>query len=78
MSNLNDEDNQEKKVDPLKKEDEKELSTEEKLKDAEEKLLRTLAELENQRKRFDTMFSKTNESDGRMIKKIFRILYSNK
>ena len=53
MSNLNDEDNQEKKVDPLKKEDEKELSTEEKLKDVEEKLLRTLAELENQRKRFD-------------------------
>ena len=53
MSNLNDEDYQEKKVDPLKKEDEKELSTEEKLKNAEEKLLRTLAELENQRKRFD-------------------------
>ena len=53
MSNLNDEDNQEKKVDPLKKEDEKELSTEEKLKEVEEKLLRTLAELENQRKRFD-------------------------
>ena len=53
MSNLNDEDNQEKKVDPLKKEDEKELSTEEKLKNADEKLLRTLAELENQRKRFD-------------------------
>ena len=53
MSNLNDEDNQKKKVDPLKKEDEKELSTEEKFKDVEEKLLRTLAELENQRKRFD-------------------------
>ena len=53
MSNLNDEDKQEKKVDPLKKEDEKELSAEEKLKDVEEKLLRTLAELENQRKRFD-------------------------
>ena len=53
MSNLNDEDNQEKKVDPLKKEDEKELSAEEKLQVAEEKLLRTLAELENQRKRFD-------------------------
>ena len=53
MSNLNDEDNQKKKVDPIKKEDEKELSTEEKLKDVEEKLLRTLAELENQRKRFD-------------------------
>ena len=53
MSNLNDEDNQEKKVDPLKKDDEKELSAEEKLKDSEEKLLRTLAELENQRKRFD-------------------------
>ena len=43
MSNLNDEDKQEKKVDPLKKEDEKELSAEEKLKDVEEKLLRTLA-----------------------------------
>ena len=53
MSNLNDEDNHKKKVDPLKKGDEKELSTEEKLKDVEEKLLRTLAELENQRKRFD-------------------------
>ena len=53
MSNLNDEDNQEKKVDSLKKDDEKELSAEEKLKDSEEKLLRTLAELENQRKRFD-------------------------
>ena len=53
MSNLNDEDNQKKKVDPLKKEDEKELNAEEKLKDVEEKLLRTLAELENQRKRFD-------------------------
>ena len=53
MSNLNDEDNQEKKVDPLKKDDEKELSAEEKLQVSEEKLLRTLAELENQRKRFD-------------------------
>ena len=53
MSNLNDEDNQKKKVDPLKKEDEKELNAEEKLKDVEEKLLRTLAELENQRKRSD-------------------------
>tara|TARA_A100000164_G_C21809067_1_gene724587 strand:+ start:63 stop:638 length:576 start_codon:yes stop_codon:yes gene_type:complete len=53
MSNLNDEDNQQKNVDPLKKEGEKELSAEEKLKDTEEKLLRSLAELENQRKRFD-------------------------
>ena len=53
MSNLNDEDKQEKKVDPLKKDDEKELSAEEKLQVSEEKLLRTLAELENQRKRFD-------------------------
>ena len=53
MSNLNDEENKEKKGDPLKKEDKKELSTEEKLKETEEKLLRTLAELENQRKRFD-------------------------
>ncbi len=36
-----------------KKEEKKELSIEEKLKDTEEKLLRSLAELENQRKRFD-------------------------
>jgi len=53
MSNLNDEDNKEKKANPLKKEGEKELSVEDKLKDTEEKLLRSLAELENQRKRFD-------------------------
>ena len=53
MSNLNDEDNKEKKANPLKKEDEKELSLKDKLKDTEEKLLRSLAELENQRKRFD-------------------------
>ena len=53
MSNLNDEDNKEKKANPLKKEGEKELSIEEKLKNTEEKLLRSLAELENQRKRFD-------------------------
>ncbi len=53
MSNLNDEDKQENKKDPLKKEGEKELGAEEKLKNTEEKLLRSLAELENQRKRFD-------------------------
>ena len=53
MSNLNDEDNKEKKANPSKKEGEKELSIEDKLKDTEEKLLRSLAELENQRKRFD-------------------------
>ena len=53
MSNLNDEDNKDKKTDPIKKEEEKELSNKEKLKDAEEKLLRSLAEIENQRKRFE-------------------------
>ncbi|RPG19062.1 MAG: nucleotide exchange factor GrpE [Pelagibacteraceae bacterium TMED124] len=53
MANLNDEDNKSKKDDPVKKEEKRELTTEEKLKDTEEKLLRSLAELENQRKRFE-------------------------
>ena len=53
MGNLNDEDVKDKKDTPLKKKEEKEQGLEEKLKDTEEKLLRSLAELENQRKRFE-------------------------
>ena len=53
MTNLNDEDKNEKENKAQKKEEKKELSIEEKLKDTEDKLLRSLAELENQRKRFD-------------------------
>ena len=53
MTNLNDEDNKSKKDDPVKKEEKRELTAEEKLKETEEKLLRSLAELENQRKRFE-------------------------
>ena len=53
MTNLNDEDKNKKESKATKKEEEKELSIEEKLKDTEDKLLRSLAELENQRKRFD-------------------------
>jgi len=53
MANLNDEDNKSKKDDPVKKEEKRELTAEERLKDTEEKLLRSLAELENQRKRFE-------------------------
>ena len=53
MANLNDEDKNKKESKIPKKEEKKELSIEEKLKDTEEKLLRSLAELENQRKRFD-------------------------
>tara|TARA_B100000214_G_scaffold249489_1_gene183291 strand:+ start:898 stop:1473 length:576 start_codon:yes stop_codon:yes gene_type:complete len=53
MANLNDEDNKSKKDDPVKKEEKRELTAEEKLKVTEEKLLRSLAELENQRKRFE-------------------------
>ena len=52
MTNLNDEDKN-KKESKAQKEEEKELSIEEKLKNTEDKLLRSLAELENQRKRFD-------------------------
>ena len=37
----------------LNSEENKELTTEEKLKDTEEKLLRSLAEIENQRRRFE-------------------------
>ena len=51
MGNLNDEDNKDKNNDPVKKEPEKELSIEEKLKDTEEKLLRSLAEIEKGLKR---------------------------
>ena len=52
MANLNDEDKKKKKVKSFKKEEKKEsLSVEEKLKDTEEKFLRSLAELENQRKK---------------------------
>jgi len=53
MTNLNDEDKNKKESKIPKKEEKKELSIEEKLKDTEDKLLRSLAELENQRKRFD-------------------------
>ena len=53
MANLNEEDNKDKNNDPAKDEEKKELSIEEKLKDTEEKLLRSLADQENQRKRFE-------------------------
>ena len=53
MTNLNDEDKNKKESKIPKKEEKKELSIEEKLKDTGDKLLRSLAELENQRKRFD-------------------------
>jgi len=53
MANLNDEDKNKKESKIPKKEEKKEPSIEEKLKDTEDKLLRSLAELENQRKRFD-------------------------
>ena len=53
MTTLNDEDKNEKETEIPKKEEKKELNIEDKLKDTEEKLLRSLAELENQRKRFE-------------------------
>ena len=53
MTDLNKEDTIEKKSDPAKKDEKKELTLEEKLKDTEEKLLRSLAEIDNQRKRFE-------------------------
>ena len=56
MTDLNKEDNIDKKNDPTKKDEKKELTLEEKLKDTEEKLLRSLAEIDNQRKRFNFDF----------------------
>ena len=64
MSDLNNEDEKNKKDDPEKKDNAKEISIEEKLKDTEEKLLRSLAELENQRKRFEKEIKEAIEFGG--------------
>ena len=64
MSDLNNEDEKNKKDDPEKKDNAKETSIEEKLKDTEEKLLRSLAELENQRKRFEKEIKDAIEFGG--------------
>lgn len=64
MNDLNNEDEKNKKDDPEKKDNAKEISIEEKLKDTEEKLLRSLAELENQRKRFDKEIKEAIEFGG--------------
>ncbi len=64
MDNLNNEDNKDIKDDASNKEKKKELSVEEKLKDTEEKLLRSLAELENQRKRFEKDIKEAIEFGG--------------
>ena len=64
MTDLNKEDNIEKKSDPAKKDDKKELTLEEKLKDTEEKLLRSLAEIDNQRKRFEKDIQEALEFGG--------------
>tara|TARA_A100001015_G_C14804814_1_gene638434 strand:- start:2 stop:580 length:579 start_codon:yes stop_codon:yes gene_type:complete len=52
MSNLNDQDKKEEKLKVEKKNDNNNETLEEKLKKTEDKLLRSLAELENQRSRF--------------------------
>ena len=64
MNDLNNEDEKNKKDDPEKKDNAKEISIEEKLKDTEEKLLRSLAELENQRKRFEKEIKDAIEFGG--------------
>ena len=45
--------NQKKGQNDFKKDEAKELTLEQKLKDTEDKLLRSLAEIENQRRRFE-------------------------
>ena len=64
MTDLNKEDNIVKKNDPTKKDEKKELTLEEKLKDTEEKLLRSLAEIDNQRKRFEKDIQEALEFGG--------------
>ena len=64
MTDLNKEDTIEKKSDPAKKDEKKELTLEEKLKDTEEKLLRSLAEIDNQRKRFEKDIQEALEFGG--------------
>ena len=64
MTYLNKEDNIDKKNDPTKKDEKKELTLEEKLKDTEEKLLRSLAEIDNQRKRFEKDIQEALEFGG--------------
>ena len=64
MTDLNKEDNVDKKNDPTKKDEKKELTLEEKLKDTEEKLLRSLAEIDNQRKRFEKDIQEALEFGG--------------
>ena len=51
--NGKDQKNDKTEEDNIKKEEEKETSPEEKIKDLEDKLTRTLAEMENQRRRFE-------------------------
>ena len=51
--NGKDQKNDKTEEDNIKKEEEKEISPEEKIKDLEDKLTRTLAEMENQRRRFE-------------------------
>ena len=64
MTDLNKEDNIEKKSDPAKKDEKKEITLEEKLKKTEEKLLRSLAEIDNQRKRFEKDIQEALEFGG--------------
>ena len=64
MTDLNKEDSIENKSDPAKEDKKKELTLEEKLKDTEEKLLRSLAEIDNQRKRFEKDIQEALEFGG--------------
>ncbi len=64
MTDLNKEDSIKKKSDPAKEDEKKELTLEEKLKDTEEKLLRSLAEIDNQRKRFEKDIKEALEFGG--------------
>ena len=64
MTDLNKEDSIKKKGDSVKEDEKKELTLEEKLKDTEEKLLRSLAEIDNQRKRYEKDIKEALEFGG--------------
>ena len=77
MNKLNDEDKNKKDSKITQKEEKKQLSIEEKLKDTEDKLLRSLAELENQRKRFEKDIKEAIEFGGFSFAKENLVLLDN-
>ena len=63
-------------TDELKNEDSKELSLEDKLKESEDKLLKSLAEIENQRRRFEKKLKMPLNLDLLILQRKFAIFWT--